>query len=274
MGYFDPSKCYSYEQNTAANEVTNDPSKGDQSYFKPRALTANHKCDGVASGRWSGNFLNWAVTAAIDPFRWAMTGGNRIIDTTETILQKNWQGNRGLFDDRALTASEIAGATPYDRASQLTVSVANRGFVMQLTSASGSMKAVYFNNMTLAGSPCSPSITTTHFTTGAMAAQVLASTSTAFSTLYRHLRSSCFRRLHVSGHGRRRCKLWVNNNLVVANGWKDQGATAYTATVNLISWRQLRRQGEYYENGGGAVMKLEWARPGAYHVQFVHRRYR
>ncbi|MFN3870258.1 MAG: hypothetical protein ACK4MW_02090, partial [Aquificaceae bacterium] len=60
-GYFDPDKCYRY---------VNDR-------FEPVGSANNHQC----SGYWSGNFLNWATTMAVDAFRKAMTGGNRNIDS-------------------------------------------------------------------------------------------------------------------------------------------------------------------------------------------------
>jgi Tfp pilus tip-associated adhesin PilY1 len=62
-GYFDPNKCYNYNE-TAGR-------------FEPIGPATNHQC----SGSWSGNFLNWATTTAVDAFRKAMTGGNRAIDS-------------------------------------------------------------------------------------------------------------------------------------------------------------------------------------------------
>jgi type IV pilus assembly protein PilY1 len=46
--------------------------------FEPVGPATNHQC----SGSWSGNFLNWATTMAVDAFRKAMTGGNRAVDST------------------------------------------------------------------------------------------------------------------------------------------------------------------------------------------------
>jgi len=70
LGYFDPNKCYSYS--------------GDR--FVPCGATNDdHEC----SGQWSGNFLNWGTMGAIDELRWALTGGNRCVDTTsETVLER------------------------------------------------------------------------------------------------------------------------------------------------------------------------------------------
>jgi type IV pilus assembly protein PilY1 len=65
-GYFDPNKCYNYVGG------------GTGGRFEPVGLATNHQC----SGSWSGNFLNWATTMAVDAFRKAMTGGNRAVDST------------------------------------------------------------------------------------------------------------------------------------------------------------------------------------------------
>ena len=73
LGYFDPNKCYTYSNNR----------------FEPADTpNSDHECTGK-SGRWSGNFLNWATMSAIDELRWAMTGGYRHVDTSsETALER------------------------------------------------------------------------------------------------------------------------------------------------------------------------------------------
>lgn len=76
LGYFDSSKCYSYD--TANNRFN--PVSG-----KTYTIGSTATC----SGDWSGNFLNWATMTAIDEFRWALTGGNRSSDTSSlTVLQR------------------------------------------------------------------------------------------------------------------------------------------------------------------------------------------
>ena len=73
LGYFDPNKCYTYTNNR----------------FEPADIpNSDHECTGK-SGRWSGNFLNWATMSAIDELRWALTGGYRHVDTSsETALER------------------------------------------------------------------------------------------------------------------------------------------------------------------------------------------
>lgn len=105
VGYFNSGKCYIYDQ---SNE-----------WFEPNSNATNHTCSG--NKQWSGNFLNWAATPTIDPFRSALTGGYRYRDTsTETVLQKarhsgqNAAGNR-MENNTAqglIAKTNIIGATP------------------------------------------------------------------------------------------------------------------------------------------------------------------
>lgn len=81
LGYFDPTKCYLYSYN--ATETLR--------HFYPAGLGTNRTCIGGDDAKWSGNYLNWATMQTVDPFRWALTGGYRAVDTaTETLLEKAW----------------------------------------------------------------------------------------------------------------------------------------------------------------------------------------
>jgi type IV pilus assembly protein PilY1 len=107
IGYFDPNKCYGYSYSaTEANR-----------HFYPVSWTLTHTCVGL----WSGNFMNWAATQTIDPFRSVLTGGYRVKDTpTETWLEKanhTGQGGTSIYPNRRLpdsgnSAATVAGATP------------------------------------------------------------------------------------------------------------------------------------------------------------------
>jgi type IV pilus assembly protein PilY1 len=65
LGYFDPEKCYDYHAD---------------GYFTPSGSTTSKSSGYACSGKWSGNFMNWATMQGIDTFRWVLTGGNRVID--------------------------------------------------------------------------------------------------------------------------------------------------------------------------------------------------
>lgn len=144
LGYFDPDKCYRYVQrssdsDTNSNAYTTSASGSNMSHFEPRGVTATRTCSG--SDEWSGNFLNWASTPTIDPFRWALTGGNRVVDsTTETILQKarhTGQGGTGLTPLKTITDSTVtAGATPFTG----TIVANTNGYGVRMRFASSSAR--------------------------------------------------------------------------------------------------------------------------------------
>ncbi|WP_152028198.1 pilus assembly protein [Stutzerimonas stutzeri] len=103
LGYFDSSKCYVYD---GANE-----------WFVPNGNASARKCSGEKA--WSGNFLNWAGTPTIDPFRSALTGGYRYRDEVGlTVLEKarhtgqSTAGDRANSDSGVLPANEFSGAAP------------------------------------------------------------------------------------------------------------------------------------------------------------------
>ena len=110
QGYFDPGKCYRYSYSVTETDR----------YFYPVSTTTTRTCT-YTSQQWSGNYLNWAATQTIDPFRKALTGGYRVRDTaTETWLEKaRYDGNGGnsIYPNRRIPASGsssslVRGATP------------------------------------------------------------------------------------------------------------------------------------------------------------------
>lgn len=136
VGYFDPNKCYTYQYNSTT------PS---QSYFQPASLATGtnlHSC----TGQWSGNFMNWATMQTIDPFRWALTGGYRSVDTTtQTILEKAWASGQGGLGNapmrgtgqppgNKLPTSLVSSVTPFTWGN-FNLSIEGRGNTMAFTGA-------------------------------------------------------------------------------------------------------------------------------------------
>src|SRR5262249_9631783 len=56
-------------------------------------------------------------------------------------------------------------------------------------------------------------------------------------------------------------RLWVNGQLVI-NNWTDHAPTYDTGTITLQAGQRYAITLEYYERSGGAVVQLEWMRPG------------
>lgn len=98
-GYFDPSKCYGY----------------DGSKFVPKAIRhAKNWCSGVAGGRWSGNFLNWASMSRIDVVRKMLYGGSRFVDEpNSTVLQTALLGSDAHAFAKYYRGEDIALYTPF-----------------------------------------------------------------------------------------------------------------------------------------------------------------
>jgi uncharacterized repeat protein (TIGR03806 family) len=55
-------------------------------------------------------------------------------------------------------------------------------------------------------------------------------------------------------------RLWVNGQLLI-DGWVDQPPTEYSAAIALAAGQKYDLRLEYYENGGGAMVKLAWSSP-------------
>lgn len=86
IGYYDAESCYKYNDaptetpDTALSQTTSDLKR----FYRSGAAT-NRMC----ADAFSGNFLNWASSSAIDMLRLALSGGDRYIDRpTLTVLQR------------------------------------------------------------------------------------------------------------------------------------------------------------------------------------------
>ncbi len=109
IGYFDANKCYSY---------------GSNRYTPTDNTSSDHSCDGGQTGRWSGNFLNWAAMTAIDTYMLTMTGGRRVVDTaSQTVIERSLSFVAGYaFHTKAIgidvnnsiSAVALATVTPYN----------------------------------------------------------------------------------------------------------------------------------------------------------------
>ena len=112
-GYFDNNKCYIYIREAITHEFFGAISGEDGGgYFTPTRKAR----DCTVSDEWSGNYLNWATTQTIDPFRSALTGGLRAVDTpTKTILEKATRAGRdSYFPNRNIsTSSTIQNISPH-----------------------------------------------------------------------------------------------------------------------------------------------------------------
>ena len=84
LGYYDAESCYSYNNNPSET-VASGKTLADYKRFDRTGPATSRKCE----NSFSGNFLNWSSSSAIDMLRLALSGGDRYIDSPAlTILQR------------------------------------------------------------------------------------------------------------------------------------------------------------------------------------------
>lgn len=105
IGYYDADSCYLYNNGATA---------ADRYYYRTGAATGR-ACGGAG---FSGNFLNWATSSAIDILRFGLTGGDRVVDTADlTVLQRavlptgKFYGDNN-FPSKILSSTYATGAVP------------------------------------------------------------------------------------------------------------------------------------------------------------------
>jgi type IV pilus assembly protein PilY1 len=111
VGYFDAESCYVYN---------NDATPGLRR-FDRTGPAINRECSGTG---FSGNFMNWATSSAIDILRYGLTGGDRVVDTESlTVLQRAYLPTRSdnnpgnfyngsNFPSKRITNAIAVGAVP------------------------------------------------------------------------------------------------------------------------------------------------------------------
>jgi type IV pilus assembly protein PilY1 len=132
-GYFNPRMCYSYpmkRRSASVQEPDPDERGGHFSVLEPAG--AQHECGGDS---FSGNLLNWASASTLDLLRYALTGGDRVIDEPGlTVLQRAWLPDGVFHPDfyahplhfPRKTVGAPRSVTPFDGAALHIVSCRNR----------------------------------------------------------------------------------------------------------------------------------------------------
>lgn len=105
IGYFNSRKCYRYHD--GKNKLS------DGYFVIEKDADQLRECSGDA---FSGNFMNWATSSQIDILRYALTGGDRIVDTAQlsvlqrAVLPDSFYANQEHFPRKKISAGPNASA--------------------------------------------------------------------------------------------------------------------------------------------------------------------
>jgi len=109
IGYWDAKSCYAYKETGDASSLSG------EYFYRTGATNSSGDC----SNAYSGNLLNYVATSAIDVLRLALTGGNRVLDTSSaTVLERaylynGWGLNQPTyFPVRKIHKNHIGKAIP------------------------------------------------------------------------------------------------------------------------------------------------------------------
>ena len=273
LGYFDPKKCYVYQIDAAGGTSTVN------NYFAPNSITANRVCNVGTTGQWSGNYLNWATMQTIDPFRWVLTGGYRVVDSDSglTVVEKGWGsatfGSIGAnFPDSSISSTTLAGATPFGAYTGMNVRVFGAGNKMKFSLGDGGFPMTgqyYNNNSSNSNKDFSGTLVLTRadkgtaFITGGVSPGPgvnAANYSVRWNGTAKATKAGTYSFQTNSDDG---VRLYVNGVLLI-NNFTDHGAVIDTGSINGIkAGSDMNIRLEFYQGGGGAVIDLKWKPPGA-----------
>jgi hypothetical protein len=131
----------------------------------------------------------------------------------------------------------------------------------QLFPTGNGLRATYFDNADFTGTSVLRLAPTVNFdwTTGSPVAGIGADTFSArFTGQVLAVESGTYTFRTNSDDG---VRLWVNGQLVIDN-WTNHAPTYNTGTITLQAGVKYDIRLEYYEAAGGALLQLEWMRPG------------
>lgn len=115
-GYFDADKCYAYNATRAVErfEPTSMLAKVVVTKASDSTPEVSYMSCKTSTGRWSGNFLNWATMTRIDVVRKTLYGGYRREDTlTDTTLEMAQMSHDAHAFVKYYSGSDIEHFTPF-----------------------------------------------------------------------------------------------------------------------------------------------------------------
>jgi hypothetical protein len=125
----------------------------------------------------------------------------------------------------------------------------------------GCLKATYFTNINLTGTPAVVRPESSINYNWASSAPIANMPADNFSVRWEGVVNPNVSGLYTfTAAADDGVRLWVNNQLII-DKWIDQAVATYSATINLTVGQQVPIKVEYYERGGLAEVRLNWTIP-------------
>ncbi|MBX7228229.1 MAG: hypothetical protein K1X48_01315 [Burkholderiaceae bacterium] len=143
IGYFNPDRCYTYD--------------AVKQYFVPSGSTSG--ASRTCSGKFSGNFMNWATMSTVDILRYSFTGGKRdpsVDSPSLTVLERSKLLNSPSGSDAATVMSDILLPTYFPRK---TISLSSANSFTPYANKPGTLRIVNCGKLVHFGDGTGGSIT-------------------------------------------------------------------------------------------------------------------
>lgn len=113
LGYWDSTACYQYKDPAVGAPISG------EYFYRTGNVDSDRYCNTTGAGTgYSGNALNYIASSSIDLLRYALTGGNRVVDTTDTTvlerayLYRAWNLHNSNFPSRRIPSDLEGKITP------------------------------------------------------------------------------------------------------------------------------------------------------------------
>jgi len=199
---------------------------------------------------------------SISTYLWRMQSGGAVsmVNTSTTsLLISNLVTGNFVF---RLTVTDNDGAVAFDEVNLSILPVISSIPEPPITTLGNGLKASYFNNKLLSGTPIVSRIDTTiNFNWRANSPHPLINVDN-FSALWEgQLLAPVSGQYVFSTTSDDGIRLWVNNQLII-DKWQEHYIAVDNGYISLTGLQKYDIKLGYFESGGGAVAKLAWAFPG------------
>lgn len=189
-------------------------------------------------------------------------GPNRVDYDTQRTLGLALGTPCGIVQYDFSDNGDLTNATLAAQASSASLVVRDRITILKLTPGGGRIAGEYFDNANFTGTKVTRNDANIDFDWGS-GSPVAGISQDSFSIRWQArlaARGAGTYTFYITGDDG--FEVWLNNAAKLGNAWRDQGPSTYTFNQTLGANEVVDFRMEFYENGGGAMARVEWSGPG------------